>query len=71
MIPAEEEQRMLKLWEMEEREADDRALTKYPCPCKSCMGGNVLLRETIRKHMQKHKRDLKFKKSIVVSVCYT
>lgn len=64
----EEEHKQFKLWEMEETEADDRKLTRYPCPCKHCIGRNVLARETIRRHVRKYKRDPEFKNSIVVSV---
>jgi hypothetical protein len=37
----------LQLWDLEEKEANGLHLSSYPCPCKKCMGGTVLSRETI------------------------
>ena len=54
------------LWDMEEKEADRQHLKSYACPCKKCMGAKVLLRKTIRKHLQQYGRDPEFKKSILV-----
>jgi hypothetical protein len=58
----------LQLWEIEEKEADRQGLKSYPCPCKKCMGARIVSRTTIRKHLQKYKRDPEFKTSILV--CY-
>ena len=59
----------LQLWDLEEKEANGLHLSSYPCPCKNCMGGRVLSRETIRKHLRHYKRDPQFQTSILVRVC--
>jgi hypothetical protein len=56
----------LKLWEVEECEADRKTLTSYACPYKKCMGGRSLDRKTIRKHLRHYKRNLEFLKSLLV-----
>jgi hypothetical protein len=58
----------LQLWDLEEKEANGLHLSSYPCPCKKCMGGTVLSRETIRKHLRHYKRDPQFQTSILVIV---
>lgn len=60
--------RDLRIWEIEEQIADSQALTRYPCPCRSCMGGKVLLRRSIRVHLRKFGRDPTFTNSILVSI---
>ena len=58
-----------RLQEMEEREANDRGLTKYVCPCNQCHGGGrPVLRSTIRKHLRTNGRDPFYNKSILVSI---
>ena len=56
----------LELWELEEREADRRGLTSYPCPCRHCMGGQSIRRATIRKHLRTNGRDPQSTKPILV-----
>ena len=58
----------LQLWEMEEREADAKGMKGYSCPCKLCMGGKCLNRDTIRKHLRSYKRDPEFRRSVVVCI---
>jgi hypothetical protein len=57
----------LRLWEEEEKEADKRNMTRYPCPCTMCMGGRTRSRKSIRKNLSQYKRDPQFMRSILVS----
>ena len=65
-----EELLQLQLWDIEEKEADRQGLTIYPCPCEKCMGARILDRKIIRKHLRKYKRDLEFKRSIMIFYRY-
>ncbi len=57
-----------KLWEHEEVQVDKLGLTKYQCPCNKCHGSKVLLRSTIKQHLQKFGCDDLFTQSILVSI---
>ena len=57
----------LELWNLEEKKADKRRLVEYRCLCSMCVGGKILSRVTIQKHLRRYKQDPAFTKSILVS----